>query len=115
MRGDPSSAARWSLCRRLVPTRNTRALTKRDMLHNDALPAIVAVERRETCETDAHARPSLPEIAELLRVCGGVKRDQESFGRRRRVADQREIKAGVVMSAGVLRIAGNRLVEEIDG
>lgn len=37
---DADVAGRWSLSRRLVPTRNTRALTKRDMLHNDALPAI---------------------------------------------------------------------------
>jgi urease subunit alpha len=37
---DADVAGRWSLSRRLVPTRGTRALTKRDMLHNDALPAI---------------------------------------------------------------------------
>jgi urease subunit alpha len=37
---DADVAGRWSLDRRLVPTRNTRALTKRDMLHNDVLPAI---------------------------------------------------------------------------
>jgi urease subunit alpha len=37
---DADVAGRWSLCRRLVATRNTRGLTKRDMLHNDALPAI---------------------------------------------------------------------------
>jgi urease subunit alpha len=37
---DADVAGRWSLRTRLVATRNTRALTKRDMLHNDALPAI---------------------------------------------------------------------------
>jgi urease subunit alpha len=37
---DADVAGRWSLSTRLVATRNTRALTKRDMLHNDALPAI---------------------------------------------------------------------------
>jgi urease subunit alpha len=37
---DADVAGRWSLHTRLVATRNTRALTKRDMLHNDALPAI---------------------------------------------------------------------------
>jgi len=37
---DDGVAERWSLRKRLVPTRNTRALTKADMLHNDALPDI---------------------------------------------------------------------------
>ncbi len=37
---DADVAGRWDLSRRLVPTRNTRALTKRDMLHNDALPSV---------------------------------------------------------------------------
>jgi urease subunit alpha len=37
---DADVAGRWSLRKRLVSTRDTRALTKRDMLHNDALPAI---------------------------------------------------------------------------
>ena len=37
---DADVAGRWSLRKRLVPTRNTRELTKQDMLHNDALPAI---------------------------------------------------------------------------
>jgi urease subunit alpha len=37
---DADVAGRWSLGRRLVPTRNTRRLSKADMLHNDALPAI---------------------------------------------------------------------------
>jgi urease subunit alpha len=37
---DADVAGRWSLSTRLVATRNTRALTKRDMVHNDALPAI---------------------------------------------------------------------------
>jgi urease subunit alpha len=33
-------AGRWSLRKRLVATRDTRKLTKRDMLHNDALPSV---------------------------------------------------------------------------
>ena len=33
-------AGRWGLRKRSVPTRNTRNLTKADMLHNDALPEI---------------------------------------------------------------------------
>jgi urease subunit alpha len=37
---DGDVADRWSLRKRLVATRNTRRLTKRDMLHNDALPDI---------------------------------------------------------------------------
>jgi urease subunit alpha len=37
---DADVAGRWSLRKRLVATRNTRHLTKRDMLHNDALPVI---------------------------------------------------------------------------
>jgi urease subunit alpha len=37
---DADVAGRWGLRKRLVPTRNTRALTKADMLHNDALPEI---------------------------------------------------------------------------
>ena len=37
---DADAAGRWSLGRRLVGTRNTRALSKRDMLHNDAVPQI---------------------------------------------------------------------------
>jgi urease subunit alpha len=37
---DADVAGRWDLGRRLVPTRNTRSLSKADMLHNDALPAI---------------------------------------------------------------------------
>jgi urease subunit alpha len=37
---DADVAGRWSLRKRLVATRDTRRLTKRDMLHNDALPAI---------------------------------------------------------------------------
>ena len=37
---DAGVADRWSLAKRLVPTRNTRALTKGDLLHNDATPQI---------------------------------------------------------------------------
>ncbi|HEX4805918.1 MAG TPA: urease subunit alpha [Conexibacter sp.] len=37
---DADVAGRWDLSRRLVPTRDTRSLTKRDMLHNDALPSV---------------------------------------------------------------------------
>jgi urease subunit alpha len=37
---DADVAGRWSLRKRLVATRNTRLLTKRDMLHNDAVPEI---------------------------------------------------------------------------
>jgi urease subunit alpha len=37
---DADVAGRWGLEKRLVPTRNTRALTKADMLHNHALPAV---------------------------------------------------------------------------
>jgi urease subunit alpha len=37
---DADIAGRWSLSKRLVATRNTRSLSKREMLHNDALPAI---------------------------------------------------------------------------
>jgi urease subunit alpha len=37
---DADIAGRWSLNKRLVPTRNTRSLSKREMLHNDALPEI---------------------------------------------------------------------------
>ena len=37
---DAGVAERWDLNKRLVPTRGTRALTKRDLLHNDATPDI---------------------------------------------------------------------------
>jgi urease subunit alpha len=37
---DAGVGERWGLAKRLVPTRNTRGLTKRDMLHNDATPRI---------------------------------------------------------------------------
>jgi urease subunit alpha len=37
---DADVTGRWSLRKRPVPTRNTRRLTKRDMLHNDALPHV---------------------------------------------------------------------------
>jgi urease subunit alpha len=37
---DADVAGRWSLGKRLVATRQTRGLGKRDMLHNDALPTI---------------------------------------------------------------------------
>jgi urease subunit alpha len=37
---DGDLAGRWSLRKRLVATRDTRELTKRDMLHNDALPSV---------------------------------------------------------------------------
>jgi urease subunit alpha len=37
---DADVAGRWDLRRRLVPTRNTRGLSKADMLHNDVLPQI---------------------------------------------------------------------------
>ena len=37
---DADVGGRWSLRKRLLATSNTRALTKSDMLHNDALPAI---------------------------------------------------------------------------
>jgi urease subunit alpha len=37
---DADVAGRWSLAKRCVPTRGTRSLTKRDMLHNDAAPDI---------------------------------------------------------------------------
>jgi urease subunit alpha len=37
---DGGAADKWSLRKRLVATRNTRRLTKEDMLHNDATPSI---------------------------------------------------------------------------
>lgn len=37
---DAGVADRWGLAKRLVPTRNTRTLSKRDLLHNDATPSI---------------------------------------------------------------------------
>jgi urease subunit alpha len=37
---DSDVAGRWRLQKRLVATRDTRGLSKRDMLHNDAVPAI---------------------------------------------------------------------------
>jgi urease subunit alpha len=37
---DADVAGRWSLRKRLVATSQTRGLSKRDMLHNDTLPAI---------------------------------------------------------------------------
>jgi urease subunit alpha len=37
---DGDIAGRWSLRKRVIATRDTRGLTKRDMLHNDALPSI---------------------------------------------------------------------------
>jgi urease subunit alpha len=37
---DDGVAERWRLTKRLVPTRNTRALTKADMVHNDLTPQV---------------------------------------------------------------------------
>jgi urease subunit alpha len=37
---DDGAAERWRLTKRLVPTRNTRQLTKADMAHNDLLPEV---------------------------------------------------------------------------
>jgi urease subunit alpha len=37
---DADVGGRWSLRKRLVATSNTRGLSKRDMLHNDALPVV---------------------------------------------------------------------------
>ena len=48
-------------------------------------------------------RRNVHEVAELLRVRGSVKRDEEPFCGRRGVADERQVKAGVVMCARKLR------------
>jgi urease subunit alpha len=37
---DNGAAERWRLTKRLVPTRNTRQLTKADMAHNDVVPEV---------------------------------------------------------------------------
>ena len=37
---DDGAGERWRLTKRLVPTRNTRKLTKADMVHNDAVPEV---------------------------------------------------------------------------
>jgi urease subunit alpha len=43
---------RWGLRKRLVPTRNTRDLTKRDMIHNDATPQITVDPETYRVEVD---------------------------------------------------------------
>ena len=42
------------------------------------------------------------QIAELLGMRRGVQRDEEAFGGRCGIADEREIKASVVVGAGIL-------------
>jgi urease subunit alpha len=49
---DAGVGERWSLRKRCVPTRNTRALTKADMLHNDAAPQITVDPETYRVEVD---------------------------------------------------------------
>jgi urease subunit alpha len=49
---DVGVAERWSLRKRLVPTRGVRTLTKRDMLHNDATPEITVDPETYRVEVD---------------------------------------------------------------
>ena len=42
---DAASPGGWGCASRCVPTRNTRALTKRDLSCNDALPEITSTRR----------------------------------------------------------------------
>ena len=49
---DAGVAERWRLEKRLVATRNTRRLTKRDMLHNDATPRITVDPETYRVEVD---------------------------------------------------------------
>ena len=42
------------------------------------------------------------QIAELLGMRRDAQRDEEAFGKRCGVADEREVKAGVVVGAGIL-------------
>jgi len=57
-------AGRWGLRRRLVATRDTRALTKADMLHNDALPEITVDP--ETYRVTADGEPCTCEPADRV-------------------------------------------------
>jgi urease subunit alpha len=61
---DADVAGRWSLRKRLVATRNTRGLSKRDMLHNGALP-LIEVDP-ETYRVTADGEPCTCEPAERV-------------------------------------------------
>jgi len=64
------------------------------------------VERRDLAGHQGRRNESRPmryEVAELLCVRGSVKRDEEPFCGRRGAADERQVKAGVVVCARKLR------------
>jgi hypothetical protein len=64
------------------------------------------IERRDFARHQRRrneTRPMGNEIAELFGVSSRVQRDQEPFGGRRGVANQREVKACLIMGARKLR------------
>jgi hypothetical protein len=64
------------------------------------------VERRDLSRHQGRrneSRPMRHQIAELPGMRRGVQRDEEAFGGRCGIADEREIKARVVVGAGILR------------